>query len=60
MAVKFKCGNSSFTIKDMTEESLNKLLDDKIASLFMPFDSKDIIRNAFNNALKTGEWIEIE
>ena len=50
---KFKCGNAELEITDKTEEALEKLLSDPMMSLFMPYDSKDIIRKAFKESLKS-------
>lgn len=52
---KFKCGTAELEITDKTEEALEKLLADPIMEIFMPFDSKDLIRKAFRDSLEGGK-----
>jgi len=39
-------------LPEPTEEALEKFLSDTITTIFMPFDSKDIIRERFKEHLK--------
>ena len=46
--------NDAVTINlpECTEEALEKLLEDPMASVFLPYDSKDIIRKKFKEHLE--------
>ena len=58
MVVEFDVGKATFTMEEMTEECLERLLDNKMFSLFMPPGHKDVIRKRFNKCLENGEWRE--
>jgi hypothetical protein len=57
MTYRFRCGHAELEITERSEEALEKLLADPMMSIFMPYDSKDLIRKAFKESLKNGKQV---